>query len=182
VRITDFGLALLAERTRITKPGVILGTVPYLSPEQAVTKPVDRRSDIWSLGVVLFEMITGSRPFKGNSLNATLVSVTRDPVPELRRGDEPLPSFLRSIVGKALAKNPDERYQYMDDLVVDLRAVLRGLPAVRKAGVPHSPPVDRRSAPLAPTQTLMAPQMGHGAQSPLKAVLRFTQARRERDR
>ena len=174
VRITDFGLALLAERTRITKPGTIMGTAAYMSPEQAQTTSVDHRSDIWSLGVVLYEMIAGVRPFRGKDPRSMLVSVVRDPVPELRSSQEPLPAFLESVVGKALAKKPEERYQHTDDLVVDLRALLRELPAVPESGVKFAAHAGVSGAPLAPTQTLVASGIGHRAhQGPLKAAIEF---------
>jgi eukaryotic-like serine/threonine-protein kinase len=132
-RLTDFGLALLAEGTRITTPGTLVGTVAYMSPEQALTKAVDRRSDIWSLGAVLYEMITGTPPFRERDAQALLLKITQDPMPAFRGSAESAPPFLRTAVGKALAKQPEERYQYIDDFIVDLRGVLRELPQADEA-------------------------------------------------
>jgi len=121
VKIMDFGLAKLKGQTKLTKEGTILGTTAYMSPEQAQGADVDLRTDIWSLGVVLYEMITGQLPFKGEYEPAVLYSIMNEepePLTALRTG---LPMELERIVNKSLAKNPSERYQHADDLVVDLK-------------------------------------------------------------
>jgi eukaryotic-like serine/threonine-protein kinase len=134
-KLADFGLAKLAaphvppsdEKTRtagddITRPGMIVGTVAYMSPEQATSKATDVRSDIFSFGVVLYELLTGKRPFTGATdvdvLHA-IVRSTPEPLPE------DIPAALKGIVEKALEKDPVERYQSMREMVVDLRRVLR---------------------------------------------------------
>jgi len=131
-KLADFGLAKLHEGTTSdeaptvtdmrTRPGVIVGTAAYMSPEQAVGQPLDARSDIFSFGVVLYEVLAGRRPFTGASdldvLHA-VVHCTAEPLP----GDVPLP--LRMVVEKALEKDPADRFQTMRDMVVDLRRVVR---------------------------------------------------------
>jgi Tol biopolymer transport system component/predicted Ser/Thr protein kinase len=122
-KIMDFGLAHLGERTKITKTGSTVGTPAYMSPEQAQGRPVDRRSDIWSLGVVLYEMATGRLPFEGEREEAMLYSILNDepePITAQRVG---VPTELDRIVAKALAKGPEERYPHVEDMLVDLRAL-----------------------------------------------------------
>ena len=131
-KLADFGLAKLAgnidaDLTRTltqgrTRPGVIIGTIPYMSPEQASGKPVDTRSDIFSFGVLLYEMLGGRRPFNGNSDLQVLQAIVHSPADPL---GEDVPLSLRSAVEKALEKDPDERYQSMRDLVVDLKRATR---------------------------------------------------------
>jgi len=131
-KLADFGLAKLAEgadtdltRTLMegrTRPGVIIGTIPYMSPEQAAGRQVDVRSDIFSFGVLLYESLSGRRPFTGDTGLQVLQAILHSPAAPLGQ-DVPLP--LRSIVEKALEKDPAERYQSMRDLVVDLRRATR---------------------------------------------------------
>ena len=133
-KLADFGLAKLAEqpplatdatRTRTaghTRAGVVLGTIAYMSPEQAAGKPLDARSDIFSFGVVLFELLAGRRPFAGDS-DVELLSAIIHTSPAPLSDDIPL--ALRMVVDKALEQDPAERYQTMRDMVVDLRRLAR---------------------------------------------------------
>ena len=135
-KIGDFGIALLVDRSRITQSGTSLGTVAYMSPEQALGKRADRRSDIWSLGVVLFEMVAGRLPFGGKHEHVITYSLLNEEPHPLATARPGLPAGLERIVSKALRKEPGERYQHIDDILVDLSAVQRRLESSRAAERP----------------------------------------------
>ena len=125
--IVDFGLAKLAQEPRLTRAGSTTGTVAYMSPEQAAGTDVDHRTDIWALGVVLYEMVSGRRPFRGNQDHAVVRSILDDqpePLTALRTG---VPLELERIVGKCMYKEPGERYQTVADLLADLHHLQREL-------------------------------------------------------
>ncbi|UCB52849.1 MAG: protein kinase, partial [Candidatus Zixiibacteriota bacterium] len=120
-RIVDFGLAKLKGDIKITQSGSTLGTVSYVSPEQARGEEVDRRSDIFSLGVMLYEMITSRLPFQGEHQAAILHSILNEQPQPLARYNNRVSQELERIVSKALSKDKAERYQHVDDLLADLR-------------------------------------------------------------
>jgi len=147
VKVLDFGLAKLSEPTALsaasidgdtnedaatkvlvqTLPGMVMGTVSYMSPEQSVGKGVDQRSDIWSVGVVLYEMIAGCLPFQGKDIHRQIIAIQEsDPLP-LSQQVEGVPERLEEIVTKCLAKDKNERYQTAKDLLIDLRNLRRKL-------------------------------------------------------
>ena len=149
VTIMDFGLAQLADRSKLTRMDETMGTVTYMSPEQTYGADIDHRSDVWSLGVVIYEMVTGQQPFKGHYDKAVMYSITNEepePMTALRTG---VPMELEWLVNKCLAKDIDSRYQHASELVVDLRNLQDKLksgkstimPAVSAASVVTGAPV-----------------------------------------
>ena len=127
VTIMDFGLALLTDRSKLTRLDETMGTVTYMSPEQTYGMELDHRTDIWSLGVVIYEMVTGQKPFKGHYDKAVMYSITNEapePMTALRTG---VPMELELLVNKCLAKERDERYQHTDELILDLRSLQKKL-------------------------------------------------------
>jgi serine/threonine-protein kinase len=110
VKVTDFGIARITASSR-TKTGMVLGTPSYMSPEQLAGKHVDGRSDLFSLGVTLFEMLTGQQPFGGESLAALMYQIANNRHPEVSDLRPDLPACLSPILDKILHKDPDQRYQ-----------------------------------------------------------------------
>jgi non-specific serine/threonine protein kinase len=147
-KILDFGIAKLAGQTKVTKNGTSLGTTSYMSPEQALGNNVDHRTDIWSLGVVLYEMLTGLHPFQGDYEQAIVYSIINEepkPLTGLRTG---IPAGLERIVNKALAKEPNERYQHLDEFIVDLNQVKKGLS--KENAEAQAPPANGKSIAVLP--------------------------------
>jgi non-specific serine/threonine protein kinase len=160
VKVLDFGLAKLSTpagvtdrtsnselATRVkTTPGIVMGTVNYMSPEQALGRDVDRRSDIFSLGVVLYEMATGRLPFSGDTVTETIDRIAHSQPEAIARLNYNVPAELEVIIKKALRKDREERYQSIHDLLVDLRDLKRE--ADLAAGLERSTPPASRSAEI----------------------------------
>lgn len=126
VKITDFGIARITDSSK-TKTGTILGTPSYMSPEQLAGKKVDGRSDLFSLGVMLFQLLTGTLPFTADSMASLMFKITNEEAPDIgsRRAD--LPDGMSLIIKKALAKNVEERYQTGTEMATDLKAIFSSL-------------------------------------------------------
>ena len=168
VKIMDFGLAQLADRSKLTKTTTMLGTPAYMSPEQALREPTDHRTDIWSLGVMLYEMLTGHLPFEGEREQAVLYAITNEepePVTALRSR---LPTELDRVLGKALAKDRDERYQHADELLVDLRVLQKQSGETKPSRAVAA--VDAPGPSVAPK---VEPSLPEPTQAPAKPWTRF---------
>jgi tetratricopeptide (TPR) repeat protein/tRNA A-37 threonylcarbamoyl transferase component Bud32 len=154
-KVLDFGLAKLLDdepadaphgtdmqtvSAEMTREGKVLGTAAYMSPEQARALPVDARSDIFSFGVLLYEMFAGRSPFMGRTVTDTLSAILRDPQPPASQQNPEIPPELERAIDKCLEKEAKDRYQHADDLVVDLRRMRRET---------ESQPVSRVSGPVA---------------------------------
>ena len=123
VKITDFGIARI-EDTQQTIDGMVLGTPLYMSPEQAKGQPIDGRSDLYSLGVILYELTTGKRPFKGETWEFLYRSIIQDKPKPPMRDNMPLPPCLSALILKSLEKNPNKRFQTGAEMKASLKACL----------------------------------------------------------
>jgi eukaryotic-like serine/threonine-protein kinase len=131
VKIMDFGLAKRVLASQLTRTGVTVGTVPYMSPEQARGEKVDQRTDLWSLGVVLYELVTGRLPFRSDYSDAIIYAILNEPQQPLTAARTDVPVELERIVNKLLSKDSAQRYQTTEDLLVDLRSLKIGLENVK---------------------------------------------------
>jgi Tol biopolymer transport system component len=159
VKVLDFGLAKLTAPPPtggsatvpmdqlVTKEGRILGTVAYMSPEQAEGRPVDHRTDVFSLGILLYEMLTGQRPFAGNSRLSTLTAILRDTPPSITELRRSMPRHLGRIVKHCLAKEPQRRYQTVLDLHNELMELKREIDSGELDAPPEAAGPARRRLP-----------------------------------
>ena len=136
VKIIDFGLAKLKGHTVLTKTGSTLGTVAYMSPEQTIGTDVDHRTDIWALGVILYEMIAGEQPFKGDYEQAVMYSIMNEEPEYITKVRGEVPKRIERILEKALAKNPDKRFQTMEEMLEELTGTAEELKEGRRRKSP----------------------------------------------
>jgi eukaryotic-like serine/threonine-protein kinase len=129
VKVTDFGIARITDSSK-TKTGLVLGTPSFMSPEQIAGKKVDGRSDLYSLGVMLFQMLSGVLPFRGESMAELMYKIANEEAPDVRVIRKDTPDRLANIVALALSKAPEIRYQDGDQFAADLRSVLAELAAM----------------------------------------------------
>ncbi len=166
VKVLDFGLAKPSAPssdkwidseagTKVlvhTEPGLVMGTVSYMSPEQSVGKGVDQRTDIWSVGVVLYEMIAGCVPFTGKDIHRQIIAIQEAEPAPLSHQVEGVPERLEEIVAKCLAKDKDKRYQTAKDLLIDLRNLRRKLDGTRRSSARSPRRFGARAAARSPAR------------------------------
>lgn len=169
--LTDFGIVKITGGTQHTVTGAVLGTAQYMSPEQIRGTTVDARSDIYSLGITLFEMVGGRPPFAADSAMSLMMMHVTDPVPDLQQIRPDTPPGLVAIINKMLAKKPEERYQTAAELVGDLRRVQIGQEPLGAVAPKPAPTVVESAVPVgAPTMV----EMAAGIDSPVTEVTPFT--------
>ena len=123
-KVTDFGIARELEQDGLTKTGRVLGTTDYVSPEQAMGQPVDARSDIYSLGILLYEMLTGEVPFKADNLVGVAMKHVNERMPNVQKRRRDVSSALAAVVERSTEKKPEKRYPEMNAMLADLESAL----------------------------------------------------------
>ncbi|MFZ2054522.1 MAG: protein kinase [Candidatus Aminicenantales bacterium] len=126
-KVMDFGLARVTGATLVTQEGTTMGTVTYMSPEQARGEKVDRRTDIWSFGVVLYEILSGELPFKGEHEQSIVYAILKEKPKPITDIKADIPVSIEQVVYRALEKDPDKRYQQIEDLLDDLKSISAGI-------------------------------------------------------
>jgi serine/threonine protein kinase len=145
--LMDFGIAKIVGSERHTATGAVVGTAMYMSPEQIKGESPDRRSDIYSLGVTLFEMVSGRPPFKADSAMTLMMMHINDPVPDPKKLNPDVPDELVAIINKALAKSPGDRYQSAAEMASALRKLLGQLAASAEAPAPAATMIEEMPNP-----------------------------------
>jgi serine/threonine protein kinase/Flp pilus assembly protein TadD len=151
--LTDFGIARIVGGASLTLSGMTVGTPHYMSPEQGQGETGDARSDLYSLGVVLYECLTGQVPFQGDTSVAVLLKHLHEPIPPLREARPDLPASIERVVNKALAKSPDDRYQTAAQFWADLAALLPASQASTAINIPAPSLSESDREKTAPSRT-----------------------------
>ena len=154
VKILDFGVAKLSGQTRLTRSGMSTGTAAYMSPEQARGEDVDHRSDLWSLGVSLYEMVTGAVPFKGEYEPAVVYAILHESPKAVSAVRSGVPAGLERVIDRAMRKNAGERYQRAEDMLADLRALVAG--SETPVPGPQAAAAEMKSIAVLPLKSLSA--------------------------
>jgi serine/threonine protein kinase len=166
--VSDFGIAKLSESQTNVTGSAIVGTPAYMSPEQAEGKPVDGRADIYALGTILFEMLTGRQPYEGDTPMSVVVKHITDPTPHILDYNPKLPTGVEAVVEKAMAKNRDERYASATEMAQALKDVIRADTGAGRETISESPKtiISKAAKPVktppSPTKVQSTPRAGKG--------------------
>lgn len=165
--LTDFGIAKILSGPTVTATGAMIGTPAYMSPEQGLGHPGDERSDLYALGVLYYQMITGRLPYDADTPLAVILKHVNDPIPQPAEFNESIPAEIQAVVVKAMAKDPKERYQSAKDMMVDLRDAASSsnlqivsaaiFAAVRDRPTPVPEPIADVTRVAPPEATVVAP-------------------------
>ncbi len=150
VKVTDFGIARITDSSK-TKTGLVLGTPSFMSPEQLAGKKVDGRSDLYSLGVMLFQLLAGVLPFRGDSMAELMFKIANEEAPDIRIIRSDIPVALADAVARSLSKRPETRYQDGALFAADLREILQQLPVAAEC-----PAIAKGAAPVPPSERTVA--------------------------
>src|SRR5258706_3250344 len=153
VKVMDFGLAKLKGTLKLTRTSSTVGTLAYMAPEQIQGQDVDQRSDIFSFGVVLFEMLTGKLPFRGDHEAAIMYSIVNEEPESVQKYKPELPSEFLHILGRALEKDPSERYQSAQDMLIDIRRLQKQSTRLSRASLASMPVPSRETIAQPPSGT-----------------------------
>lgn len=123
IKLMDFGIAHMAS-SEMTRTGMIIGTPDYMSPEQVMGKKIDNRSDIFSTGVIFYEMMSGKKPFTSDSVTSILYKIAHEPIPSFEDMGIEVPIEIETVINKAVEKEPEKRYQTMNEMIKDLKSVI----------------------------------------------------------
>ena len=181
VKILDFGIAKLNAgfgatdgptfTPAATEPGMVLGTVGYMSPEQVRGESVDHRSDLFSFGTILYEILSGQRAFKRNSGIETLSAILKEEPPDVSQLNPAVPPPLERLVRRCLEKERDQRFQSARDLAFNLETLLTLASPGTFAGTTPRPAISHQPPPASTAQTIITPSEGHAAASPRSAIM-----------
>ncbi|MGB5874698.1 MAG: serine/threonine-protein kinase, partial [Bacteroidota bacterium] len=156
-KVMDFGLAKLRGSLRLTKTSSTIGTLAYMAPEQIQGEEVDARSDIFSFGVVFYEMLTGRMPFRGEHDAAMMYSILNEDPDSLTKHRSDVPADLERIIERALEKEPGDRYQHVDDMVSELRRLKKRSGRVSRVTSAVQPPSTADQVEASPAEPVMPP-------------------------
>ena len=172
--LTDFGIAKILSGPTVTATGAMIGTPAYMSPEQGLGQPGDERSDLYALGVLFYQMVTGRLPYDADTPLAVILKHVNDPVPQPSELNTNIPPAIQAVVVKSMAKNPAERFQSATDLISDLQAAAASSDLDLSAGVVFSAVIDRPTPPPPPpsaTETQLAEPAATVLSTPAPTVL-----------